>query len=176
MTLRQLINAVMETGSLNKVSSLLYDTYCKETDDRQLCDQTYTSVVRELLEMHGDDELHDDHDMLIREHTSLTTNKQDDGFAEKYVDVCLMERGTSNTFAIDMIDWSKLIDMYIHNQDNFSMVEQLAHVLWEITFYGYTNDRIKSECDKLKKMCEDIDNGKTKLIPWDEVKKQFDLN
>lgn len=167
MTLRQLINAVMETGNINKVTSIIYDTYYQETDDRQVCDQMYIGVVRELIEIDGDDQLSVNHDMLIHEHTSMTTNKQPDGFVEKYVDVCLTEHDSNETFAIDMIKWSQVIDMNINNKDNFSMFDQLAHVLWELTFHGFTSEQVDHERDKLKQLCDRIDNGQEKLIPFD---------
>ena len=167
MTLRQLINAVMETGNINKVTSIIYDTYYQETDDRQVCDQMYIGVVRELIEIDGDDQLSVSHDMMIREHTSMTTNKQPDGFVEKYVDVCLTEHDSNEIFSIDMIKWSQVIDMNINNKDNFSMFDQLAHVLWELTFHGFSSEQVDHERDKLKQLCDRIDNGQEKLIPFD---------
>ena len=50
-----------------------------------------------------------------------------------------------------------------------SKEEIMAHCLWEMTFMGFTQNKIRRELNKLKKRVEDIKTGKVKTIPFEEV-------
>ena len=45
----------------------------------------------------------------------------------------------------------------------------LAHILWELTFYGYTAQAVKAEKVSLEETLDRIEKGEEKLIPWDEI-------
>lgn len=72
-------------------------------------------------------------------------------------------------FALGAVGWSKLIDTPVINNTQYSAETVLAEILWEITFYGWTEVKIENtwaEINKsFKKTEEDIKNGKYIEIP-----------
>ena len=51
-----------------------------------------------------------------------------------------------------------------------------AHILWEITFYGFTEEKVLAEHAELKKQLERIDSGEEELIPWEDIEKELGLD
>ena len=93
-----------------------------------------------------------------------------------YIDVCLLDSKAQETYAIDMVPWEDIIDYgVVYKKDiQLDVYTTLAHILWEITFYGYTEDKIMEEKKKLEEQIMRIDSGEEKLIPWEEIKKNLD--
>ncbi|MBI4680649.1 MAG: hypothetical protein HY753_05435 [Nitrospirae bacterium] len=51
--------------------------------------------------------------------------------------------------------------------------EITAHCLWEMTFAGFTQEKIRREINILKKRVKDYKEGKVKTIPYEEVMKRI---
>lgn len=64
--------------------------------------------------------------------------------------------------------------MYSSNK-NFSLLEILYGIFWELTFFGSPVERDKMS-DSLKKQVDDIKSGKVKGIPIDVVKEKLKLD
>jgi hypothetical protein len=77
-----------------------------------------------------------------------------DGNDEKY----------SETFAAGFTPWSKLIDTPIINEAGYPLEKAVAELLWELTFYGWTEEKVKEATLKIEKQLDEaikeIDNGK----------------
>jgi len=71
-----------------------------------------------------------------------------------YVDVHLEHDGT--TFAVDYIDWTRLIDLQIRDDIGLQAHDILAHILWEITFHGFTNSKVKQSRETLENLCNSL--------------------
>jgi hypothetical protein len=100
---------------------------------------------------------------------------------ERTVDVCLYCPEDETTYAMDLTAWEDLIDWEISGamlggnilptkMDDSAV---LAHILWEITFYGFSPDKIMLEREELKKLSERIESGEEKLIPWEDIEKEL---
>ena len=75
---------------------------------------------------------------------------------EPVVDVCFFDKNKDELFALDFIDWNDIIDLEIYKTFQSSDEECLAHILHEITFWGFD----KQTFEKQKKMLKDsIDEG-----------------
>tara|TARA_X000001036_G_C20667240_1_gene801146 strand:- start:449 stop:898 length:450 start_codon:yes stop_codon:yes gene_type:complete len=75
---------------------------------------------------------------------------------EPVVDVCLFDKNKDELFALDFIDWNDIIDLEIYKTFQSSDEECLAHILHEITFWGFN----KQTFEKQKKILKDsIDEG-----------------
>lgn len=179
MTLRELLHVVMDTGNLYKVCDIIYDKYYnqewseKEHDKDEVRD-SYTKVVRELLELPEckpvDNTFNDVYKICIRE----AIDDLDPENIIKYIDVCLYLPKDEETYAIDTMSWAKLIDMYLDDTVGLPSREIVAHILWEITFYGFTNKALGEARHRLEELSRRIDSGEEKLIPWDDVKKELE--
>lgn len=91
-------------------------------------------------------------------------------------------------FAIGFISWSKLIDTPVHNLTNLSDEEMLGEVLWELTFWGWTEEKVKDHVKdlegKIDQAIKEVKEGKCvtlsakkkggfKVVIPDCVTKQF---
>ena len=79
-------------------------------------------------------------------------------------DVCLLNKINNETYGIDFLDWSELINKKI--KTNFSgsaptESEILAHILWEMTFWGFSSDQVQLSghkiIDQANEAVEEID-------------------
>ena len=73
------------------------------------------------------------------------------------IDVCMIDEEKDELFSLDFVDWTDLIDMNIEKPNNMSEKECLSHILWEITFWGFSNKQVAKERKKLKKSIEEND-------------------
>ena len=67
------------------------------------------------------------------------------------VDVCFLDENKDELFAMDFIDWDDIIDIEVYKTFNCSDFECLAHILHEITFWGFN----KEAFEKQKKILRD---------------------
>jgi hypothetical protein len=115
---------------------------------------------------------------------------------EKYIDVCLLNpkyiapakglkpwggknppEGHYNVnlnkynhyFAMGGTSWSELIDTPIINETKCSLEQMVAEILWEFTFYGWTEEKTDKKMEELKKKFtkarKEIKEGKYIEIP-----------
>jgi hypothetical protein len=76
----------------------------------------------------------------------------------------------SQTYAMGFTPWSKIIDTPVINEGGFSNEQLLAEILWELTFYGWTeaksNAKTKALTKTFIKAKKEIAKGKyTELKP-----------
>lgn len=169
MTLRDLIHAVMNTGNWSKVTSIIYDTYYTENDNRQAVDRSYLSAFSDLINL---DPGKQDTQIVIEQCTTVIPGRDDDSTIEKYVNVRLQDpvEGPCST---SYVEWTELIDMTIVDEIDLNMNEQLAHILWEITFHGFSNESIKQAAAELARQIDEVENCPDKLIDWEDATRDF---
>ena len=161
MTLRDCLHAIFTTGGIHLVGNIIHSNYyTKESNDAQAVCNRYTQVMQELMEL---DKHVDDVEIVIRETDSLTVLTDDD---EKTTLYMVLRDSTTDLYAADLTPWRELIDLNIINETDKSMHEVIACILWEITFWGWTDQEVANERNKLKKTIEDIESGKEHVIPW----------
>ncbi len=155
MTLRELINHVLDRGCLNKTIN-----YIRQVDE-VLCDKpidkvfkAYTNACRELLELPGDDK--------YKDHTIQVKSAVVDGEEYSHVNLCVDD----TEYAMDFMDWNELIDLEIKDKTSRELSEMLAHVLYEITWWGFTRESVKQQRDEL----ENVDHDDLIEFNLDELK------
>lgn len=138
MTLRELINHVLDRGKFQKTIGYIHNTdsrWREEAVDRVY--KSYTNAARELVELPGDDEL-EGHVIVV------DSNVQDDEeFTDIYIQCGEDKWGTS------FIDWNSLIDLPVDDRISLEVSEILAHVLYDITFWGFTRKNVLEAGDSL---------------------------
>jgi hypothetical protein len=169
MTLRDLIHAVMDTGNWNKVTSIIYDTYYTENDSRSAVDGGYMNVFAELIEISHNKQ---STQIVIEPVTTLIPGKDDEATIEKYINVRLQDP-EEGAFSISYVEWTELIDMTIVDETDSNVYEQLAHILWEITFYGFSNESVKQAAAELARQIDEIEECPDKLIDWEDATRDF---
>ncbi|MEW6738563.1 MAG: DUF6557 family protein [Nitrospirota bacterium] len=88
--------------------------------------------------------------------------------------VCSQD-GVKQSYAIEYMPWSKWLGCEVDRKVLRKMTREeiAAHCLWEMTFAGFTQDRIRREINKLRKRVEDLKAGRVKTIPHEEVMKML---
>ncbi len=59
---------------------------------------------------------------------------------------------------------------------NYSDVDFIAFCLYEMTFFGFTDIKIEEQIQELLSRIEEVESGRAKLIPWEEVMAELELN
>ena len=172
VTVRELLHAALDTGMMHKALITIYNEYY-DIENRFVNDKhniedinhIYSGVVRELLELTPDDSIADKY----RVHICKREDDLDPDEIIEYVDVCLYDIEGDQTCAIDLTPWSQLVNMFIEDVVDLKTYEVVAHLLWEITFYGYTSETMDQKRQELHDLSKRIDSGEEKLIPWEDI-------
>lgn len=69
---------------------------------------------------------------------------------EDIVDVCIKDLKTEEIFALDFIPWAELVDSEVNIREDMKNYEICAHILWEITFWGFTEKEIEAQKEATK--------------------------
>ncbi|MDP3643097.1 MAG: hypothetical protein Q8S54_07895 [Bacteroidota bacterium] len=64
---------------------------------------------------------------------------------------------------------------------DFTELELISHCLYEMTFFGFDQEKIQKEMDEIEKEVDEIKNmteeeKKTKLKSWDDLKKELNMD
>lgn len=88
--------------------------------------------------------------------------------------ICL-EEDIQQSYALEYTPWSKWLGYEVSQNILKKMPkdEIVAHCLWEMTFAGFTQSKIRREINALKKQVRDIKEGKVNTIPLEEVVASF---
>jgi hypothetical protein len=138
MTLRDLIS----NCTFKKTFNELYKSYfkgCLKNDEIQKLDLRYYKFFEYLKSL---PENKTSSDKIYVTHTS----------GEDFViDVCFLDKHKDELFALDFVDWDDIIDLEVYRTFQISDEECLAHILHEITFWGFD----KETFEKQKKILRD---------------------
>jgi hypothetical protein len=146
MTLRELINKVADKGHLSKTTQFIHKEYYPDqaNSEREGIDCSYQVVVGELLELPPKEARYE-----------ICVHKKD---GAEETDVSLYCEEDEETYAMDLTPWEDIIDAKIKNdlQTLTWEHELLAHILWEITFYGFTQDKVELSKDQMEQLVEEV--------------------
>ena len=169
MTLREYLNVVFSTGSIFKVMSTLEKVYYEANPDTtaENISKTYTETAQEMMELVGVSDL-DTCEIMLK------WVKDED---EQYVDVSLYDASINTEYSISFTDWCSLIDLEIRCIDQkMPLTDIVAHVLWELTFHGYTRKDILTAREELMNTIDEAKQERDagNMITLDEFKKQLE--
>lgn len=165
MTLREHLFSVFSTGGVFRVISTLEQVYYKANElTTHEIGTKYTQVAQELLELPG---LPGCNDHSIQ----LSPVVEED---EEYIDVHLKSQSSDEVYSISYVDWCDIIDSPVITDQSLDITNTVAHILWEITFHGWTRREILLASQKLKQVLDEAEQGNT--IPYEEFKKQLSDN
>ena len=152
MTLRQLIQQIVELDKFKELSERIVDIH-PEWSDKSAVEvlKTYQRVAQEIEDLPGDDELKDH--MIVIDKIDNELFDQ----TESWTDVHLLD-ADGDKWAIDMTDWNGLVDLEIRDNVCETLTQRLACILYEITFWGTTRQSVIHESRQLEKLARDKDN------------------
>ena len=144
MTLRELIECVTTKGFFNKTVTQLQILHGDHPDTQQVI-RKYRNVVDQMLDLPGDDRLND-HTIVIDSGVDAANNE--------YIKVYL-RCGQDNTWGVDFIDWNELIDLPIQDKISNELSGMLAHILYELTWWGFTRESVNQQRTELENVSKD---------------------
>lgn len=144
MTLRELIECVTTKGFFNKTVTQLQILHGDHPDTQQVI-RKYRNVVDQMLDLPGDDKLND-HTIVIDTGVDAANNE--------YIKVHL-RCGQDNTWGVDFIDWNELIDLPIQDKISNELSGMLAHILYELTWWGFTRESVNQQRVELENISKD---------------------
>ena len=145
MKLLDLANNVMNHGDFHKTVMCLAQTHHQDTSVQQVY-MIYTDVMRELLESDANDK-YADHQLVLDDVVDEDTH-------EEYMDVTLKKQ--DETWAIDFIPWGDLLCCEVVDNVGMDTSNLLAHILWELTFWGWTNSDVQEQANTLSDSLSDV--------------------
>lgn len=89
-----------------------------------------------------------------------------------FTDISMSVDGvTDSRIGIDFVEWGECLSLQVNPiiLDTYTVSEVLGHFLFEITFYGATNEEVQA---KYKKICDDVDairSGEMETTPWEDL-------
>jgi hypothetical protein len=165
MTLRDLLRKTSYHAIFNCIHK---EYYYKDPDDEVIeVSLSYRRVINKLLSY--DESPDPEYQILIRAPEGEASEK-----TASFIDVYLQTSEDGETYAMDLVSWVELVDSEIHNHAKLNNDCAAAHILWEITFYGFTEECVDKEKVEMDELIKRIDSGEEKLIPWEEIEKEID--
>jgi hypothetical protein len=100
---------------------------------------------------------------------------------DSYTDV-YSTNGDGDHYAVDFVDWREVLGMTLSPDiyNDYTDLEALVHILFEVTWYGYSNEEVQSESAELDKVLAEIkqdlaENGSSaSTLSLEEVLAEFD--
>lgn len=88
------------------------------------------------------------------------------GDESQYYSVNLKKAGEEFTYSMSFIKWKKFVNYPIDfdTLNHFTFIDIIAHVLWEMTYYG-SEAETQKHAKKLHKIVDEIKSGKAKTEP-----------
>jgi len=167
MTLRESVRICSHSSLFNE----LYKEYYKNQSEDNLINYSilYREVCGELL--NKIENPNSDLKLYI-------TEKDEEDFSspffpKKSVDACLYNEKLDELQPLDFVSWGDIIDCEIYKAIEISDSASLAHILYEITTYGFTESQVISSKIDLESRAEKFKN--LKIIKWEDINKNIDF-
>lgn len=86
-------------------------------------------------------------------------------------DVWCSKAGDSERYGLDLSPWEEWLAVRVPPALAAAMpaAEIVAHCVWEMTFYGFTQERVAENRAEIERRARDIDEGEVEGIPMEEV-------
>ena len=152
MTLRELLKVCRYKPVFNSIHKNYYKGKPYSTTKMMDIASAYESVWKVLQELPPNDP----------KNCSLELNICNEG-GDNFYDLTMVDG--EEIYAIDFCPWGDLIDMPVICKEVIDRKDLLSHILWEITFWGFT----EFDIEKQKKITEDAANDSGHHFSLDEL-------
>jgi len=158
----------------------LYYNNPDDDDNKEWVLNSYKEVYERLLVL----EPSKDKKLFTISVTKEPDDEDDDGEVfEGFWDVCGRYENDTTCYSPSLSTWSEWLGFTVIAEEvnDIGIYNYIAHVLWDMTFYGYTEDDLKEVKDSLLDITKDIEesianNDMSKFVSWDQIQKELDEN
>jgi len=78
------------------------------------------------------------------------------------------------SLAMSSFDYWSSLEIDKKTMKEYSVLDIICHSLWEMTFFGFTNEDIEKQKEKIDRRSKEIEEGKYASITWEEVKEKIE--
>jgi len=144
MTLRELLYR----KSYKNIFNVIYKTFLKDHPQDKVVDLSikFEQAFRELKSVEQNNKT-----------KNLVVLNEVENEKEQIIDVCFYDDHEDEHYALDFMDWGEIIDCEVIASKKFNQTTIVAHVLWEITFWGFNREKITEERKELNKAVKEVE-------------------
>ena len=144
MTLRELLYR----KSYKNIFNVIYKTFLKDHPQDKVVDLSikFEQAFRELKSVEQNNKT-----------KNLVVLNEIENEKEQIIDVCFYDDHEDEHYALDFMDWGEIIDCEVIAPKKFNQTTIVAHVLWEITFWGFSREKITKERKELNKAVQEAE-------------------
>jgi hypothetical protein len=145
MTLRELLYR----KSFKNIFNVIYKTYLKDKSNDKITEYSisFQKAFKELKNVEPN-----------KKTKNLVVLNEIKDENEDVIDVCFYDESEDEHYALDFMDWGEIIECEVVAPKKFNQTTIVAHILWEITFWGYSRDKITEQRKTLNKLSEEIED------------------
>jgi hypothetical protein len=162
MTLRDLVLKVQDASVVEAVARL------HDQRETEWLPEAIVDVLSQLRELTPDSIASE-----FELHIELTAPIDPDD--QPYWDVSCSKPNDPERYGLDLSRWEEWLAIRVPQSllDKLAATDIVAHCVWDMTFYGFTQERIAETRAELDRRMKEIDEGKAELIPWEDVKERL---
>jgi hypothetical protein len=134
MKLRDLLQKCSYKKTFNAIYSNYYLNRSYNQSDIIELDLAYLNVYQALINLPESKSIQ--YDLVLKSVSSE---------GEKFIDVLLLDKLSNEEFGVDFVPWSELIDGDVIVDPKIDLTQALCHILWEITFWGFSEKEISKQ-------------------------------
>jgi hypothetical protein len=144
MTLRELLYR----KSYKNIFNVIYKTFLKDHPQDKIVDLSikFEKAFRELKSVEQQNET-----------KNLVVLNEVENEEEQIIDVCFYDDHEDGHYALDFMDWGEIIECEVVAPKKLNQTTIVAHVLWEITFWGFSREKITEEKKELNKAIKEVE-------------------
>lgn len=137
-----------------KVWTLFVAYFDKDIETNKEIEDPYYDVTAQNGDLHNTDEMYKD---IIEEKIKDKTITEDE----------LKHFNSPINYAIEFTPWSQWLSMIVDDESLIKCGETnfIAQCLYEMTFFGFMEQKIKNKSNSLKKQIKGLENGTLKTTP-----------
>lgn len=144
MTLRELLYR----KSYKNIFNVIYKTFLKDNAQDRIIDLSikFENAFTELKSIEKQNKT-----------KNLVVLNEIESEEEQIIDVCFYDDKQDEHYSLDFMDWGEIIDCEVVAPKKFNQTTIVAHILWEITFWGFSREKITKERKELNKAVQEAE-------------------
>jgi hypothetical protein len=144
MTLREFLYR----KSYKNIFNVIYKTFLKERKNNQITELSikFENAFTELKSIEKQNKT-----------KNLVVLNEIESEEEQIIDVCFYDDKQDEHYSLDFMDWGEIIDCEVVAPKKFNQTTIVAHILWEITFWGFSRKKITEQRKELNKAVKEVE-------------------
>ena len=152
MTLRELLYR----KSYKNIFNVIYKTFLKDHPQDKIIDLSI-KFEKAFLELKSIEQQNKTKNLVVLNEIENEIEDEAENGGEQIIDVCFFDDKQDEHYGLDFMDWGEIIDCEVVAPKKFNQTTIVAHVLWEITFWGFSREKITKERKELNKAVKEIE-------------------